>query len=260
MLQELTEAEAAFKAQQAAGKEALRAAIVRIVQSCATESARAQAAHKLYWGTSIPPGVLAECFNLKAGSTMHLLAGPKTEIFRCASCQQPAPFSFTTRTAWAEATNPRAGSRPLTCQTCWAAYWQAAAESSRTREEEYRQARQAEGQAEAERLAALAKLPWELFIETEDWIAFRNKLLDSLNYRCQFCGVEDSRLHLHLHIAMAGHTAAELASPDAIFFLYCDADANRCADLINPLKGEVIKQEWLPGIVRWNRERGDRYE
>lgn len=221
-----------------------------------SQAKRAKIIHELYWNQKLSTDIISEAFGIKAGR-IRTIAGSLTLNVPCTrECgnvtkkiyTSRAQMDFDTRWERREAKHAqRYPDRPPTsfhnvCEECL----------NKDRSESEAKAAQRR-QAIRLRVEQLRHMAWEEFIETEEWVEMRNRLLHTIGYKCEICGAKNVSLHIYPHKDSPNDNLC-LADKEYACFVLCTDCLPRCSDLIIKGNGETIKREFMENIFAWNQE------
>jgi hypothetical protein len=246
-LEKLDELEHTYQQQKEQLTSELAGSVAQLGQLADSQALRAQLVRELYWNRKIPGDIIGEAFGLQIHRVLKI-AGPLTMEFPCVNeCGNAVKQTFTSRTdreKYFRESHGRKSRHHLARQLCHTCQ-----QLIKDEEEQKESQRRAALRARDEQLK---KMSWPEFIETKEWIKYRNEYIHYIGYRCEVCRASRVNLHIYLNAdGVYGHPS----SPQTrlICVVYCKDCKERCLDLIDEEKGEVIKAEFLPHIMNWNQ-------
>jgi hypothetical protein len=253
-LERLDNLEQHYRQQNAQLTGELAGSVSQLGHLADSQALRAQIVRELYWNRKIPADIIGEAFGLQT-HRMIKIAGTLTMELPCVNeCGNVVKQTFTSRSdreKYFRDSHGRKAQHHLARQLCPAC-------QQRVREEGE--------QKEAQRRAALRardellrKMSWDEFIETKEWIKYRNDYINFVAYGCEVCHAREVTLHIHLNVGgVYGHPSSK--QTNLACGVYCTSCKGRCSDLIDLEKGEVIKAEFLDHIMDWNQEHRHSYD
>lgn len=212
---------------------------------------RAKAVRELYWEKQIQTPLICEAFGLTP-ARMRKIAGTKTVTFPCDyKCGNSINATYTSRSTLTYKLKSEQKYRERNSPKF--TYYHVCSECEKRveakREMEAAQIRKAQNQRQ-EQLRAMS---WEDFIETKEWIEFRNSLFDEKSYQCEVCRTDKTRLHVYLGKDTPQDFQTGYYDENYRYFILCGDCVPRFADIINPEKRETIKKEFMDRIMEWNQ-------
>lgn len=246
-LNKLANLEVSYKEQ----KEQITTELASYVRQIATlsdsQAIRAEVIRDLYWNKKLSATLISEAFGLKV-SGMKRIAGSLILNLPCANaCGISVKKSFSSRTKLEEhfRDERRSERRSFLFRTLC---------------EECRKKQELESEAEsARRKKAILKrneelrnMAWEDFIETNEWMDIRSRLIHNIGYHCEICHTGDVSLYIYLHKdTPQDYPSYYINSRGYDYSVVCSRCVPRCSGLINEQKGEYIKKEFFSEIMDW---------
>jgi hypothetical protein len=216
-----------------------------------SQAVRAQIIRDLYWNKRVSPTLISGAFGLKIGA-MKRIAGALIVDTPCnRGCGNLIKKTYTSisnmenDSRWGRHTKGSLYSFHNVCEEC------------QKREKAEMDAVSAQRKdAIRKRNEELRNMAWEDFIETEEWIAIRNRLIHHVDYKCEICQANKVGLNVYLHKDTPQDSPAfSFYGEGYIYFVLCKGCISRCNDLINEEKGEYIKREFFGEIMDWYNSR-----
>lgn len=214
----------------------------RLAEISDTQAIRAQTIRTLYWEKNLSAGEIGKAFGLKEGAVRKLAGKLVIDVPCEGGCGNSMRMDFGSKAALNEVVNVTSKRRKrIICPICQKAI------------SEERERRQAElNKSRRQRNEVLRDMPWEEFIDTEEWIHFRNESLYNGGWwrsDCEICHTRDGALYI----------CPQKDSPQGVrgpqFSLLCSACIPRCQDLIDEHKRERLRAEDITRAVHYHLER-----
>jgi hypothetical protein len=246
-INQLEALELSYKQQKERITSTIASSVHQIATLSDTQAIRAKVIRDLYWNKKIRVTLICEAFGLKVGAVKRI-AGPMLVALPCANaCGNTLKKSFHSMTALedhfreARKSAKRSWLMVNVCEEC---------EKKRKAESEADSARAK--QAILKRNEKLRAMIWEDFIETEEWMNLRSRLIHNLGYQCEICHTRHVSLYVFLHKDTPQDNPSFYFTSEAYnYFVLCRKCVDRCRDLINEDKGEFIKKEFFTDIMTW---------
>lgn len=214
----------------------------RLAQISDTQAVRAQTIRTLYWDKNLSAGEIGKAFGLTEGAVRKLAGKLVLDVPCERECGRSVRMDFGSKAALNEVVN--VGSkrrRRVVCPVCMKE-----SEETRARDEADYQARL------RQRDEALARMPWEEFIDTAEWIHYRNESLYNGGFwrsSCEICHTRDGSLYVcPLKDSLQGVRGPQ-------FSLLCSACIPRCDDLIDEHRRERLRAEDVDRAIHYHLER-----
>lgn len=241
-LGELESLEQTYTQQKGLLTSTLASYLERLAEISDTQAIRAQTIRTLYWEKNLSAGEIGKAFGLKEGAVRKLAGKLVIDVPCERKCGTSMRMDFGSKAALNEVVNVNGKRRKhVICPTCQKAI---------SEERERRQAELSEQQRQRDEV--LRGLPWEEFIDTEDWIHYRNESLYNGGWwrsYCEICQTRDGSLYI----------CPQKDSPQGVrgpqFSLLCLACIPRCQDLIDEHKRERLRAEDIDRAVHYHLER-----
>lgn len=248
-LEQLNELERSYQNHHERLTGEVAGSVLQLGQLADSQALRALIIRELYWNKDIPADIIGRAFGLQT-HRMIKIAGTLTIELPCGidECDGVVQRTFTSRTDrenyFREMRGRRASHhRPdQLCNAC----------NQREKDESERKAAQHRAALRL-RDEQLRNMSWTEFIETKEWIGVRNAYLYEVGYRCEVCHAGDVTLHIQLKkSSVYGHPSAPQTNLEG--GAYCGSCKERCLDLLDAERGEMIKAEFLPHLSDWYHE------
>lgn len=254
-LKQLDEVELSYKQSKEQATTELASHVHQLAVLSDSQATRARVIRELYWNKKLPATLISEAFGLKV-SGMKRIAGPLIVNTPCAKeCGNTVKKTYKSRSELEDAERRARKNKGNSfgfynvCSECQ--------EKGKAETEVSIAQRKAAVQKRNEQLR---KMSWEDFIETEEWIDIRNRLIHDAGYRCEICHTSGTSLYVYPHKdTPQDYPSFYINRQGYNYFVLCSKCVPRCSDLIDEKKGEYVKREFMREIMDWNQEHDNFY-